>query len=66
MDPLCVDSRCRTDWRKFYDLDKTYSPRLTEKEFLSLFVKCDSCVFITMHQTFGNHHYSPETVDGAN
>ena len=42
-----------------------YSPGLMEKEFLGLFIKCDSCVFITMHQTFGNHHYSPETVDGA-
>ena len=65
MDPLGVDLSCRMHWQKFYDLDNIYSPGLMEEEFLGLFVKCDSCVFITTHKRFEKHYCRPKTADDA-
>ena len=45
----------RTDWRKFNKLDRLDRPRLTEKEFLGLFVRCDACELITSHLVFDQH-----------
>ena len=49
MDQPCVDLSYQTDWGKFYNLACMDNPRLTEEEFLGLFVKCDSCACINMH-----------------
>jgi hypothetical protein len=45
-------------------LDCIDRPRLTEQEFLGLFVKCDTCALITTHLMFCNHHCTPQTEDG--
>ena len=44
-----------TDWRKFDKLDCLQGPGLTEKEFLGLFVKCDTCELVTTHLVFDSH-----------
>ena len=38
-----VDMQYETDWRKIVRLDCLERPGLSEKEFFSLFAKCDAC-----------------------
>jgi len=36
-------------------LDSLDRPGLTEEQFMGLFVQCDTCGLITMHQIFDDH-----------
>ncbi|KAF8310138.1 hypothetical protein F5887DRAFT_931233 [Amanita rubescens] len=51
----------RTDWRKMQKLDSLDRPGLTEEQFMGLFVQCDACGLITMHQIFDDHESSGHT-----
>ena len=53
-----VDWHYEMDWRKIVRLDRLERPGLSEKEFFSLFVKCEVYRLVVAHQVFHYHHCS--------
>jgi hypothetical protein len=60
-----VDLGYQTDWCKFSKLESMDRPGLTEVEFFGLFVKCNMCMLVTMHQAFSSHRCDLQVEDDS-